>query len=66
MPWTLFLAVMMVSKVPTFSFKKLRVRRDMVLPVLLIIGLAFAALATYPWMTLTAMGVLYLSTILFS
>jgi len=65
-PWTLFLAAMMVSKVPTYSFKKLRVRRDMVLPVLLIIGLGFAALATYPWITLSAIGFLYLSTILFS
>lgn len=65
-PWTLFLAAMMVSKVPTYSFKKLRVRRDMVLWVLLIIGFAFAALATYPWLTLTVIGLAYMSTILFS
>jgi CDP-diacylglycerol--serine O-phosphatidyltransferase len=65
-PWTLFLAAMMVSKVPTYSFKKLRVRRDMVLPVLLIIGFAFGALVTFPWITLTVIGLLYLSTFLFS
>ncbi len=65
-PWTLFLAAMMVSRVPTYSFKKLRVRRDMVLPVLLVIGLLFAALATYPWITLSVIGFLYLATIFFS
>ncbi len=62
-PWTLFVAFMMVSRVPTFAFKKVRVRRDRVLPTLLIVGVGAAAIVSYPWQTLTLIALAYLATI---
>jgi CDP-diacylglycerol--serine O-phosphatidyltransferase len=55
-------AALMVSRVPTFSLKRLRVQREWVLPVLVAIGLAAAFLTTEPWATLLAVGVVYLAT----
>ncbi|EME68408.1 phosphatidylserine synthase [Paramagnetospirillum caucaseum] len=57
---------LMVSKIPTFSFKKVRVPHRWVLPILLIIGLAAAFLVTEPWLTLSGLGTLYLGMIPFS
>ncbi|MDP6271325.1 MAG: CDP-diacylglycerol--serine O-phosphatidyltransferase [Alphaproteobacteria bacterium] len=61
--FTIFLSFMMVSQIPTYSFKKLRVRREYVLPVLLVVGLAAAVLASYPWLTLTVLALVYLASI---
>jgi CDP-diacylglycerol--serine O-phosphatidyltransferase len=58
-PWALLIAFLMVSRVPTWSFKRLRVRRDMVMPVLLLTGLFMAALVLEPWITLLGTGVVY-------
>jgi CDP-diacylglycerol--serine O-phosphatidyltransferase len=52
-------AFLMVSKVPTYSFKRVRVRREFILPVLIVVGLLAAVLWSYPWLTLTSMGMLY-------
>jgi CDP-diacylglycerol--serine O-phosphatidyltransferase len=65
-PWTLGVAYLLVSRIPTFSFKRVGVRRDLVGFMLLSIGLLAAAIALEPWMTLVAFGVLYLGTIPFS
>lgn len=54
---------LMVSKIPTFSFKKVRVPHKWVLPILLVIGLAAAFLVTEPWLTLSLLGTLYLGMI---
>lgn len=51
---------LMVSTIPTFSFKKVRIPNAWVLPILLIIGLLAAFLVTEPWKTLAAIGTLYL------
>lgn len=56
-------AFLMVSRVPTYSFKRLRVRREYILPVLIVVGLLAAVLWSYPWLTLTGIGVLYLASI---
>lgn len=64
--WTVTLALLMVSRVPTFSFKRARVRRDRILPTLLLVGLMAALLATYPWVVLSAIGLAYVVTIPFS
>lgn len=50
---------LMVSTIPTFSFKKVRIPHKWVLPILLVIGLLAAFLVTEPWMTLAAIGALY-------
>lgn len=60
------IAALMVSQVPTFSFKGMSVRRDMVMPILLIVGLGAAVLLSYPWGFLAALGIGYLATIPFS
>ena len=56
-------ALLMISHVPTFSMKRFTVPINYVLPVLLVIGLMFAALVAAPWPTLTAVGLTYLFSI---
>jgi CDP-diacylglycerol---serine O-phosphatidyltransferase len=59
---TLTVAVLMVSRVPTFSIKMIvvRVKPQWVLPTLIGVGLLAAALLNAPWMTLLGVGVAYL------
>lgn len=57
---------LMVSKVPTFSVKRLRVPRQFALPMMLFIALATGFLVTETWATLGLMGLFYLSSIPFS
>jgi CDP-diacylglycerol--serine O-phosphatidyltransferase len=56
------IAFLMVSKVPSFSGKRLgmRVRRDEMLPVLLGVALSVAVLFSYPWITLSVLVAAYL------
>lgn len=54
---------LMVSTIPTFSFKKVRIPHKWVLPMLLIVGLLAAFLVTEPWLTLAGLGALYLGLI---
>jgi CDP-diacylglycerol--serine O-phosphatidyltransferase len=58
----LFTAIMMVSRVPTFSLKMVTVRvsPEWVLPTLIFAGLLVAALSSAPWLTLLGVGVVYL------
>jgi CDP-diacylglycerol--serine O-phosphatidyltransferase len=56
-------SLLMVSRVPTFSFKRIKVPHDYVLPTLLGVGLFAAFLVGMPWMTLMAVGVLYLASL---
>lgn len=64
--WLLAVGGMMISQVPTFSFKRVRVGRQYVGLVLLGAGLLTAALLNQPWVTLALLGIAYLSTIPFS
>jgi CDP-diacylglycerol--serine O-phosphatidyltransferase len=54
---------LMVSQLPTFSFKKGRVPRHMVLPLLLGAALAMGVLASSPWIGLSLFGLAYFSLI---
>jgi CDP-diacylglycerol---serine O-phosphatidyltransferase len=56
-------AALMVSRVPTYSFKRFRVKRDWVLTTLLVIGALAAFVTTEPWATLAMIGLLYLGSI---
>lgn len=56
-------AFLMVSTIPTFSFKKVRIPNAWVLPVLLVVGLIAAFLVTEPWLTLALIGASYLGLI---
>jgi CDP-diacylglycerol--serine O-phosphatidyltransferase len=62
----LFVAVMMVSRVPTFSLKRVKVQPDMVLPVLLLAFVIIAGLVVETWLTLSVLAALYLGSIPFS
>lgn len=63
MPWTLFIAALMISSVPTFSWTSIRVRRDWRLFGLAGIALLGAALLTVPWITLLAISIVYLAVL---
>ncbi|MEX1147056.1 MAG: CDP-diacylglycerol--serine O-phosphatidyltransferase, partial [Sphingomonadales bacterium] len=57
------IAFLMVSQLPTFSFKRLRVRGEHVLLTLLVVGLLAALLSVYTWGTLSVLILLYLLSI---
>jgi CDP-diacylglycerol--serine O-phosphatidyltransferase len=57
------IALLMVSKVPTVSLKRIRIPHHMVVPTLLAFGVATAFLTTEPWLTLTAVGIVYVGSI---
>jgi CDP-diacylglycerol--serine O-phosphatidyltransferase len=58
--------VLMVSTLPTWSFKNFRVPRAAVLPLLLGVGLYVALLVAEPWAALAAGGLIYLGMLPFS
>lgn len=67
-PWVVGLfmvgvGVLMVSQVPTYSFKRVRVPRIMALPLMIVVGLLAAFLVTNPWSTLSVLGLVYLATL---
>ena len=57
---------LMVSRLPTFSFKKGRIPRHLVLPALLIAALTMGVIASSPWIGVSLLGLIYLALIPFS
>ncbi|MGC2856911.1 CDP-diacylglycerol--serine O-phosphatidyltransferase [Novispirillum sp. DQ9] len=57
---------LMVSRIPTYSFKRFRVPAKWVLPMMIVVGLLAAFLVTEPWATLGVIGLIYLAGIPFS
>lgn len=57
---------LMVSRLPTFSFKKGRVPRHLVLPALLGAALTMGIMVSSPWIGLSLLGLIYVSLIPFS
>ncbi|QIL03334.1 phosphatidylcholine/phosphatidylserine synthase [Sphingomonas sinipercae] len=66
MPWTVFIALLMISSVPTFSWTSLRIRSGWRLFALAGIALLGAALIRAPWITLLGIAGVYLLTLPFS
>jgi len=66
MPWTVFIAALMISNLPTYSWSSIRIRRSWRLFALAGIALLGAALITSPWQTLLAIALLYLLMIPFA
>ncbi len=66
--YTLTIALLMVSSIPTFSGKLTgeRVARDFVLPIFVVSVLGVILLVTYPFKTLTVLSVGYLAHIPYS
>lgn len=67
LPYTAAVALLMVSRVPTFSGKTLgsRISRDLVLPLLGVAALVVVCLITFTWEMLTAMSLLYIALLPF-
>ena len=61
--YTLLIALLMVSRLPVFSGKRLgtRVPREMVLPVFVVVVLFVALLLSYPWVVLALGTLIYLA-----
>src|SRR6187431_2140648 len=61
--YTLAIALLMVSRLPVFSGKRVgkRVPPEMVLPVFVLVVLFFALLISFPWIVLSVGTVLYLA-----
>lgn len=59
-------AFLMVSNLPTFSWKSVKLKRSMRLPVLLLVGLFAASLFTAPWGTLSLLSIGYAISIVLS
>jgi CDP-diacylglycerol--serine O-phosphatidyltransferase len=58
--WTLLIAALMISSLPTYSWSSIRIRPAWRLFALAGVALFGAALIVAPWMTLLALAVLYL------
>jgi len=65
--YTLGIGLLMVSRLPVFSGKRVgkRVPPEMVLPVFVVVVLAFALLISYPWEVLSVSAVVYLASLPF-
>lgn len=64
--YTVLIAFLVVSRLPVWSGKsENRVRRDLVLPVILVVVLYVATLMTYTWETMAVTAVAYLVTLPF-
>src|SRR5215207_3353078 len=66
MPWVIFIALLLISSVATYSWSSLRIRRSSRLFVTAGIGLLGAALVTAPWVTLLAVSLVYIAMLPFS
>lgn len=60
MAWTLFIALLMISSLPTYSWTSIRIRREWRLFALAGVGILGAALLTAPWYTLLVVAAIYL------
>jgi CDP-diacylglycerol--serine O-phosphatidyltransferase len=58
--WLVLIAFLMISSVPTLSWAKLRPRRSIRIEVIAVAALVVAALVSEPWLTLTAISIVYL------
>ena len=66
--YTLVCGFLMVSNLPTFSGKNIsqKVRRDLVLPFMILAVFLAAAVITYPWVMLMSIALVYLASLPFS
>lgn len=57
---------LMVSRLPTYSLKKITIPYKLVLPLMLVVVLTLIAVYSQPWLTLCAIGVIYILLMPFS
>ena len=61
--FTLSIAILLISKVPTYSFKKIKIRPGLTIFILFVIGVSFVTLMFFTFETLIAFSLLYLLSI---
>jgi len=61
--WLVFVGFLMVSTLPTFSFKRMKVPQRMMLPILIGAGLVIAGAVSAPWFTLALVILAYVGSI---
>ena len=66
MAWTLLIAALMISSLPTFSWASIRIRSGWRLFALAGVALLGAALSRAPWITLLVVAALYLALLPFA
>lgn len=65
-PVMVIVACLMISRIPTYALKQVRVPHRMVMPFLLLVGLTAALLAMATWLTISVFLFAYLLSIPFS
>lgn len=63
MAWTLLIAALMISSIPTYTWGSIRIRPAMRIFALALVALLGAALVVEPWLTLLAISGMYLASI---
>jgi len=64
--WLVIVGSLMVSRLPTYSFKQVKIPQQYVVILLVMAGLFVAGLAIAPWRSLTALAVVYVLLIPFA
>ncbi|MEI8321097.1 MAG: CDP-diacylglycerol--serine O-phosphatidyltransferase [Alphaproteobacteria bacterium] len=64
--WLLVISSLLVSRIPTFSFKQGHVQKKWILPIFILVAFIVAGLVAYPWATLSIISLLYILSIPFS
>lgn len=64
--YIIFTAFLMPSRIPTLSTKKLKIRKDFINYILVIVGIILTSLMIEPWTTIVVAGIFYWCTIPFS
>ena len=59
---TILVSLLLISKFPTFSFKKISIQRKFTIFILLAIGVSFISLMFFTFETLVVFGILYFIT----
>jgi CDP-diacylglycerol--serine O-phosphatidyltransferase len=62
-PWLFLVAILMISTIPTWSMKAIKVPREYVMAVFVALAVMTALLASYPWVVLGVIGLLYVGSI---
>ncbi|MDO6412972.1 phosphatidylcholine/phosphatidylserine synthase [Sphingomonas sp. BIUV-7] len=65
-PWTIIVALLMISQLPTYGSGSLRIRQEWRLPALLLIALVGTSLITATWATLSVLILVYAAAIPFA
>lgn len=62
-PWTFGVGLLMISRLPVYSIKAARVRRQRAVPLLVLVGIVVVVAVKDPWLAASTLSALYLATI---